>query len=300
MRAIWKGSISFGLVNIPIALFPATRREELKFQLLRKKDHSPINYKRVAEVDGEEVPWDEIVKGFQYEKGRFVVLEEEDLERVPIEATQTVNITTFVDLAEVNPAFFYKPYFMEPEKGADKAYVLLRDALVKTGKIGIATVVLKTRQYLAAVKPQEPGLILELMHFAEELVDVGEFKVPQSTKAGEKELKMAETLIESMSGPWKPEEFRDEYKEAVKKIIDEKIENPEAKPSAPLPKRKATNVIDLVEVLQKSLTEAQNRTSSKREDAPASHRKTTSRAPKTARTGKTRAIRPSTKRKAAA
>src|ERR1700722_2470350 len=129
MRAIWKGAISFGLVNIPIALFPATRREELKFHLLRKSDHSPVNYKRVAAADGKEVPWDEIVKGYEYEKGKFVVLQEEDFARVDIEATQTVDITDFVALEQVNPMFFSKPYFMEPEKGGDKAYVLLREAL---------------------------------------------------------------------------------------------------------------------------------------------------------------------------
>src|SRR5688500_13491098 len=172
MRAIWKGAISFGLVNIPIALFPATRRDELKFRLLRGSDHSPVNYKRVAEADGKEVAWDEIVKGYEYEKGKFVILKEEDFNRVDIEAKQTVDITDFVELDEVNPIFFSKPYYMEPEKGGDKAYVLLREALEATGKIGIAKVVIKTREHLAAVKPQEHGLMLELMRFADELVDV--------------------------------------------------------------------------------------------------------------------------------
>src|SRR5665213_625641 len=163
MRAIWKGSISFSLINIPIALYPATRREELKFRLLRASDMSPVNYKRVAEADGKEVPWEQIVKGYEYEKGKFVVLKDEDFARVDIEATQTVDIIQFVQLQEVDPLLFYKPYYMEVEKGGDKAYGLLRQALADSGKIAIAKVVIKTRQHLAAIKPQERGLMLELM-----------------------------------------------------------------------------------------------------------------------------------------
>src|SRR4026209_2746221 len=142
MRAIWKGSISFGLVNIPIALYPATRREELKFRLLRASDLSPVNYKRVAEVDGKEVPWDQIVKGYEYEEGKYVVLKEEDFGRVDVEATQTVDIIDFVTLAEINPMFFHKPFYLEPTKAGTKAYTLLREALSSTGKVGIAKVVI--------------------------------------------------------------------------------------------------------------------------------------------------------------
>src|SRR4029450_2288175 len=138
MRPLWKGAISFGLVTIPVSLYPATRREELKFRMLRKSDHSPINYKRVAEADGKEVPWDEIVKGFEYEKGKYVILKEEDFARVDVEATQTVDIINFVSLEDVDPLLFYKPYYLEVGKGGQKAYVLLRDALVDTGKMGIA------------------------------------------------------------------------------------------------------------------------------------------------------------------
>src|SRR5205085_8137646 len=135
VRAIWKGSISFSRVNIPIALYPATRREELKFRLLRKSDLSPINYKRVAEADGKEVPWEEIVKGYEYEKGQFVVLKEEDFKRVDIEATQTVDIVQFVNLKEIDPVFFDRPYYLEPEKKGEKAYAMLREALKRTGKL---------------------------------------------------------------------------------------------------------------------------------------------------------------------
>jgi DNA end-binding protein Ku len=253
MRAIWKGAISFGLVNIPIGLYPATRREELKFRLLRGSDLSPVNYKRVAEADGKEVPWDEIVKGYEYEKGKFVVLKEEDFNRVDIEATQTVDIIDFVELDEVNPMFFNKPYYMEPEKGGDKAYVLLREALKETGKIGIAKVVIKTRQHLAAVKPQDQGLVLELMHFANELVDISNIKLPSVRDVGKKEIDMAKALIESMTDKWDPERYHDDYRERLEELIEEKVEHggelPEKKPAP----RKSTKVIDLVSVLQQSL-----------------------------------------------
>jgi DNA end-binding protein Ku len=253
MRAIWKGAISFGLVNIPIALYSATRTEALKFRLLRANDLSPVNYKRVAEADGKEVPWESIVKGYEYEKGKFVVLKDEDFARVDIEATQTVDIVRFVDLDEVSPTYFHKPYYMEPQKGGDKAYVLLREALKSTGKIAIAKVVIKTRQHLAAVKPQGDGLMLELMHFANELIDVNEFKLPAAKDVGKKELQMAEALVNSMSDKWEPEEFVDEYKEALEKVIEEKIEKGGKLPAVAQKKVKATNVIDLVSVLQKSL-----------------------------------------------
>jgi DNA end-binding protein Ku len=253
MRAIWKGSISFGLVNIPIALYPATRTEEIKFRLLREKDLSPVNYKRVAEADGKEVPWDQIVKGYEYEKGKFVVLKEEDFEAVEVESTQSVDIIHFVKLEEVNPIYFHKPYFMEPQKGGDKAYVLLREALRESGRIAIAKVVIKTRQHLAAVKPQEKGLMLELMHFANELVDVDEFKLPATHAIGKKELQMAESLIDSMSDEWKPEEYVDDYQRALEKVIEEKIEKGDRTAPKPARRVKPTNVIDLVSVLQKSL-----------------------------------------------
>jgi DNA end-binding protein Ku len=269
MRAIWKGAISFGLVNIPIALYSATRSEEVRFRLLRAGDLSPVNYKRVAESDGKEVPWDKIVKGYEYEKGKFVVLKDEDFRRVDVEATQTVDITSFVKLDEVNPIFFHKPYYMEPQKGGDKAYVLLRDALKASGKIAIAKVVIKTRQHLAAVKPQEKGLMLELMHFASELIDIDEFKLPESKDTGKKELQMAQALIDSMSDQWKPEEYVDEYREAIEKVIEEKLEHGDKAAPKPARKQKATNVIDLVAVLQKSLDQSGHGSKKGKQPAPA-------------------------------
>jgi DNA end-binding protein Ku len=258
MRAIWKGSISFGLVNIPIALYPATRKEELKFRLLRKSDLSPVNYKRVAEKDGTEVPWDQIVKGYEYEKGKFVVLKDEDFERVDLEATQTVDIQDFVHVDEIDPIFFYKPYYLEPQKGGDKAYALLRDALKDSKKVGIAKVVIKTRQYLAGVKPEDGALVLELMHFADELAGTEKLHVPKKVEVGKREMNMAKLLIDSMSAKWDPEKYHDEYREALMEVIEEKVEaggkEIEQKPKA---KPKPTKVIDLVEVLQQSLKETQ-------------------------------------------
>lgn len=254
MRAIWKGSISFGLVNIPVALFPATKSEELKFRLLRGSDRSPVNYKRVAEKDGKEVPWEQIVKGYEYEKGKFVVLRDEDFKRVDIEATQTVAIEAFVAQDEVNPVFFSKPYYMEPQKGADRAYVLLRDALQGSGKIGIAKVVIKTREHLAAVKPQNEGLMLALMYWASELRDIEEFKQPKESKPRGKELAMARDLIESMTQKWDPDAYKDEYREALQEMIEEKIaKGGKSVPKKGAAKKRATNIIDLVAVLEESL-----------------------------------------------
>jgi DNA end-binding protein Ku len=272
MRPIWKGSISFGLVNIPITLYPATRREELRFKFLRKTDLSPINNKRVAEVDGKEVDWEDIVRGYEYDKGKFVVIKDDDFARVDIEATQTVDIQEFVELEEINPMFFSKPYYMEPSKGAGKSYALLRDALRSTNKVGIAKVVLKTRQHLAGVKAQGDALVLELMHFAEELIDASEFNLP-SEDAGKKELDMARQLIGSMSGKWNPEAFKDDYKEGLMKVIEEKVAaGGKHVPSGKKPAgKKPTNVIDLVKVLEQSLRQSKPAPTAKK-SAP-KHRK---------------------------
>jgi DNA end-binding protein Ku len=275
-RAIWKGSISFGLVNIPIALYPATRREELKFRLLRKSDLSPVNYKRFAVKDGKEVPWDQIVKGYEYEKGKYVVLKDEDFERVDLEAIQTVDIQDFVDQEQIDPIFFYKPYYLEPQKGGDKAYALLREALKDTSKVGIAKVVIKTRQYLAGVKPEDGVLVLELMHFADELADPGKLHIPKKTEVGKREMNMAKSLIDSMNSKWDPEKYKDDYREALMEVIEEKVEaggkEIEEKPKkAPKP----TKVIDLVSVLQKSLeqTRAKKTTAKSRRKQKQSARK---------------------------
>ncbi len=268
MRPIWKGAISFGLVNIPITLYPATRREELRFHFLRKSDHSPINNKRVAEADGKEVAWDDIVRGYQYEKGKFIVLNDDDFSRVDVEATQTVDIQEFVEVDEINPIFFSKPYYMEPGKGGDKAYALLREVLRGTKRVGIAKVVIKTREHLAAVKAQGEVLVLELMHFAGEIIESEELHVPGSTKIGKKEADMAKQLVESMTGKWEPEKYKDDYKEALMDVIEEKVAAGGKDLAKPKKTKgvKATNVIDLVAVLQKSI---QKHGSTRAKKAPA-------------------------------
>lgn len=257
MRAIWKGAISFGLVNIPVAVHPATRREELRFRMLRAGDLSPINFKRVAEADGKEVPWSEVVKGYEYEKGKFVVLKEDDFKRIDLEATETVDIVDFVDLAEINPIYFYKPYYLEPQKGGTAAYALLRDILARMNKAGISKVVIRNRQHLAAVKANGGALVLELMHFGNELVDAAGLKIPAETHPAKRELAVAETLVKQMSEKWDPARYTDDYRSALMKLIDQKIESGgRGAVGRAHPQRKATNVIDLVSVLQQSLEKA--------------------------------------------
>lgn len=257
MRAVWKGSVSFGLVNIPVALYAATRRQDLSFRQLRDSDLSPIRYQRIAETDGEEVPYDHIVKGFEYERGKFVVLRDEDLQKVDIEATQTVDILDFVDLAEVDPIFFQKPYYLEPQKGGEKAYVLLRDTLKNTGKTGIAKVVIKTKQYLAAVKPNEQFLLLELLHFAEEIVDAKHLNIPTEQKVAKKEIDTARALVDSLTVAWDPERYTDDYRVAVMELIEQKLAGGERVSVPTRGRRPATEVVDLVRVLQESLASAQ-------------------------------------------
>ncbi len=257
MRPTWKGSISFGLVYIPIAVYPATREEKLSFRQLRKTDLSPIKYKKVAEADMKEVTADQIVKGFEYERGRFIVLSDEDFEKVRIESTHSIDITDFVDLEQVDPKFFYKPYFLEPQKGGEKAYALLHKALSGTGKIGIAKVVISNREHLAAVKPDGLFLILELMHFASEILSAEELSHGPSAALNEKELKMAQALVDSMSVKWEPEKYRDEYREAVMEMIEQKAKNKQM-PALPAAAPRSTNVVDLVKVLQESLNRSQS------------------------------------------
>jgi DNA end-binding protein Ku len=257
MRPTWKGSISFGLVYIPIAVYPATREEKLSFRQLRRSDLSPIKYKKVAEADMKEVAADQIVKGFEYERGRYIVLSDEDFEKVRIESTHSIDITDFVDLEQVDPKFFYKPYFLEPQKGGEKAYVLLHKALSGTGKIGIAKVVISNREHLAAVKPDGLFLILELMHFASEILSAEELNRGPSTALNEKELKMAQALIDTMSAEWEPQKYRDEYRNAVMEMVEQKAKNKKL-PALPVAAPRSTNVVDLVKVLQESLNRSQS------------------------------------------
>ena len=257
MRAIWKGSISFGLVNIPVSLQNASSAEEMKFKLLRASDLSPVNYKRVAQVDGREVPWDEIVKGYEYEKGKYVVLKDEDFRRVDLEATDTIDIVDFVEVAQINPMFFYKPYYLEPLKGGTGAYGLLRQVLQDTGKAGISKVIIKKRQHLAAVKANGQLLVLELMRFSDELVPASSIKVASEKAPGAREVAMAKTLVNQMSEDWDPNRYTDEYRSALMKLIDKKVASGgRALPTEGHKAKRATNVIDLAAVLRQSLADA--------------------------------------------
>ena len=253
-RAIWKGAISFGLVTIPVAVFPATSaKERVSFKMLRKGDLSPIKYKRVAETDGKEVPWADIVKGYEYEKGEFVVFDDKDFESLPLESSESVNIQDFVDEEDINPIFYHKPYYLEPTKGGAGAYALLREVLAETGKVGIAKVALRDREHLAAIRANGDLLVMELMHFAHEITDVSEIKMPEAKHLGAREKEMAKTLVDHMSAKWNPAKYKDEYADAVMTLVEEKVKSggkiKHHKPKAPAP----TNVVDLVEVLQASL-----------------------------------------------
>lgn len=257
MRSMWNGSISFGLVTIPVSLYPAIKREELSFRLLRKSDHSPVNYKRVAQADGKEVKWEDIVKGYEYEKGKFVVLRDEDFKRVDLEAAaDTIDIMDFVNVDEINPMYFQRPYYLEPQKGGSKAYALLREALRDSGKVGIAKVIIRTREHLAGVKTQGRGIILEIMHFKDELVEPESFKFPKAGQAGAREVQMAKKLIEGMAARWTPEKYEDEYKTQLMKMIEEKVKHPREKHPVPKGRKRPSNVIDLMSVLQESLGHA--------------------------------------------
>jgi DNA end-binding protein Ku len=275
---MWNGNISFGLVTIPVALYPATRREELSFRLLRKSDQSPVNYKRVAEADGKEVPWENIVKGYEYEKGKFVVLQPEDFKRVDLEAAaQTIDIMDFVEAEEINPMYFQKPYYLEPQKGGEKPYALLREALGDSGRIGIAKVVIRTREHLAGVKAQGDALILEIMHFRDELIDAGDLKFPKRAHVREREVTMARKLIDGMTEKWNPSKYEDEYRTQLMAMIEEKMKHPGAKHKMPKSPKRPSNVIDLMSVLEESLshTRGGKTAAKKRKTRPAKahHRK---------------------------
>lgn len=273
MRPIWKGTISFSLINIPISLYPASHREDLSFHMLRASDLSPISFKRVAQSDGREVPWNQVVKGYEYEPGKHVVLNEEDFRRVDIEATQTIDIIDFVKQDEIDPVFYDTPYYLAPQKAGAKAYALLRDALKKTGKAGIAKVVIKTKQHLAAIKPRNNLLVLELMHFADELVSPAELKVPSSLNVGTRELEMATDLIERMSDVWDPAKYTDDYRIALLDLIHKKVEQGgKTPPDGGGKKKRPTNVVDLASVLQESLAQTEKVSAHAKPKSPARKR----------------------------
>jgi DNA end-binding protein Ku len=272
-RAIWKGSIDFGLVNIPVRLYSAENSNRLSFDLLDKRDFSRIRYRRVNETTGKEVPWDDIIKGYEYKKGEYVALSDADFARANVEATQTISITDFVDASAVSPLYYDKPYYLEPLKNGQRAYVLLREVLHDTGKVGIAKVVIRSREHLAMVLAEGPALILELLRFPDELRDASRLDLPKAASKGTatsaQEIKMAERLVESMVGKWQPEKYRDDYRDDLMKIIDQKVESGKTKvientmPAAPRAQR--GKVIDIMHLLRESVEQASKRGSRKDE-----------------------------------
>jgi len=256
-RAIWKGSISFGLVNIPVGLYAAETRDEISFKLLDKKTMSPIHYKRVSEESGKEVPWEETVRGYEFESGRYVVMSDEDLKRAAPEATQTIDIVDFVDLEDISPLYFDKPYYLAPDKKGAKAYALLREILRRTQKVGIAKVVIRTRQYLAAVVARGDVLTLELMRYAHELRDPSELDVPRGKEGvSEREIDMAERLVEGMVSAWDPEKYKDTYRQELMKTIKKRAEAGQLESSPepePKPREARGNVVDLMALLKQSV-----------------------------------------------
>ena len=285
-RALWKGAISFGLVHIPVELYSAVQEHELDLTMLDRRDFSPVGYKRYNKKTGKEVTWDDIVKGYEYEDNEYVVLSDEDLKRANPEATQTIDIQAFVDAADVPLTYYEHPYYLAPSKGGAKVYALLRETLRKAGKIGIATVVIRTKQHLCALVCIDDKIVLNTLRYAAEIRDTEELKLPPATMkaAGisDKELQMALSLVEGMSEEWKPEQYHDTYKDDVLALVKKKVKagqtktitaaEPEAKAS------KSSNVVDLVALLQDSLGKRPGKSAAK---TPAKSAATTTAAPRT-------------------
>jgi DNA end-binding protein Ku len=254
MRAIWKGNISFALVSIPISLFSATRKSELSFHYLHKKDMSPVSYKRFCDTENSEVPWEEITRGYEFEKDQYVEITDEDLDKADIELTKTIQIQEFVQENEIDPVYFDKPYYLEPQKGGERAYALMRDALAQSKKVGIAKVVLKSREHLAAVKSVGNMLTLQTMRFSHEIVDAGSLNLPAKAEISKKEMDLANTLIDSMSDKFDPSRYKDDYYDKVLGIIQMKVAG--VTPQVPAPKGPGpAKVVDLMEILKQSLNE---------------------------------------------
>ncbi len=275
-RPIWTGTLSFGLLNVPVSLMSGERRTDLHFRMLDSRDRKPVRYERVNADTGEEVPWKEIVKAYEYDKGSYVVLEEADIKAAAPESHETVEVETFIDAADIDPRYYEKPYVLVPAKKAEKGYVLLRETLRGSNRVGIARVVIRTREYLAAVLPQGDALVLMLLRYPQELVDPADYPLPAGKPSDyrltAKELQMAEQLIDSMSGKWKPDDYKDEFRERLQAIIRKRIKGKgnttqvedEDEPS----EETATNVVDFMSLLKQSL-DAKKRTPAKKDAAAA-------------------------------
>jgi DNA end-binding protein Ku len=274
-HAIWSGAINFGLVTIPVKLFTAVKTDDLSFNMLHKKDEGRIKYERVCSVDGKPVPWDEIVKGYEFEKGQYVLLTDEDFAKVNPEATQSVDIVEFVELDKISPMFFDKPYYLEPTKQGRHAYALLREALADSNRVAIARVVIRTKEYIAAVKPIGDALVLELMHWASELVASDTLDLPAAEKLPEKEMQMARMLIETMSvDEFEPQKFSNNYHDQLLTMIEARAAGKELPKAKKAPAR--SKVVNLMDVLAQSLEASKKRrTDANGKPAAAKRRKKT-------------------------
>src|SRR3954467_1941518 len=269
-RGLWKGAISFGLVNVPVELFSAEKRSsELDLTMLDKRDLAPVGYKRYNKSTGQDVPWAEIVKGYEYDDDKYVVLSEDDFRRANIDASKTVDTQAFVDLKDIPPLYFETPYYLAPGKRGEKAYALLRDAMKKAGKAGIATVVIRTRQYLAAVLPQDDVLLMDTLRYADEIKTAEELGVPSGAlhhKVSAKEIDMALRRMDAMSETWQPEKFKDTYRDDLMARIQEKIKEGQTEEiTSPQKGEKGekeparADVIDLMALLKKSVEKKQDK-----------------------------------------
>ena len=277
-RPIWTGTLSFGLLNVPIQLMSGERRTDLSFRMLDSRNNKPVRYERVNSDTGEEVPWKDIVKAYEYDKGSYVVLDEADIKAAAPESHEAVEIEAFVDAGAIGPTYYEKPYILVPGKKAEKGYVLLRETLVKTGKVGIARVVIRTREYLAAVMPQGDALVMILLRYPQELVTIEDYNLPSKSAAeyrvSAKELEMAGALIESMSGEWKPGDYRDEFRVRLQKVIEKRLKQKgvvtaPADDDAKLPENAATNVVDFMALLKDSISSKKRTPAQKAEPAKA-------------------------------
>lgn len=260
-RPIWNGTLSFGLLNVPVSLMSGERRTDLSFRMLDARNNAPIRYERVNAETGEEVPWKDIVKAFEYDKGSYVVLETEDIKSAAPESHDAIEVESFVDAGEIGPQYFEKPYVLVPAKKAEKGYVLLRETLARTGKIGIARVVIRTRESLCAVIPQGDALLLLMMRYPQELVDVEDYNLPAGDAAdyrvSARELQMAEQLIASMESEWTPGDYKDEFRARLQDVIEQRVKAKGGKvpkmEEADIPEDATTNVVDFMSLLQQSI-----------------------------------------------
>jgi DNA end-binding protein Ku len=277
-RAIWKGAISFGLVSIPVEVHTAVRDSRPHFRMLHAKDKSPVNFQRVCAKEGEPVAWQDLVKGYEYEKGRFVVLSKEDFETAALEKTKTVDIIDFVKAEDIDDRFFDKPYYLTPGKGGERSYALLREAIRESGRIGIAKFILREAQHLAAVEVIGDAIVLSIMRYADELVPTTEYGFPSGKDVRKQELDMARMLVENLAADWDPKKYTDDYRANLMKVIKAKVKGKEVHLEAEEEPRSA-QVVDLMERLRKSLESGGARRSGTRSVAAdrSPRRKTTGR-----------------------